>query len=57
MKRSIIKYGKNLTNKVEVIALSKSDLNQDNLDDLKLYFKNKESLIYEFPYYENNRNY
>ena len=41
IRNEIIKYGKNLTNKVEVIALSKSDLNQDNLDDLKLYFKNK----------------
>ena len=37
----IIKYGKNIAEKKEIIALSKSDLKQDSLKELKSLFKSK----------------
>lgn len=40
-RNEIIKYGKNLSNKKEIIALSKSDLSQDNLTELKKLLKSK----------------
>ena len=41
IRNEIIKYGKSLTKKNEIIALSKSDLIQGNPEELKNNFKNK----------------
>ena len=41
IRNEIIKYGENLTKKIEIVALSKSDLNKRNPNDLKKIIKNK----------------
>lgn len=45
IRNELIKYGKNVEKKLEIIALSKSDLNQQNHQELREFVKNKTNKI------------